>query len=313
MVQKLKLENLFGGSILKKHSTYVVVSLLFLIILASCKSLPDAQQDIDPFTLFDENASLYMSIPVIGNESHILQFATVLLPLIDTGSVEMLIERVDTLYIAIFTQQDLISRESTYFQLVATGSFPSFFVNIALSEKNGWTAITEDIDGVKYERKHTHLGFEIAIPTSDFIVVSNKNVLSMQQKYEQPEMLMLAWPSILDELGNETDVRMFLNNPDSTAVYIPMAGSLLPKILGAPIELAIDYAVGTITPYDENNLMLDLQLQMADSRATTAVMGLLGFASLMLDFIAEKKTNNIILLNNLILDSAFLAGFINQS
>lgn len=298
---------------MKNCRAYVAFSLLVLIVLSSCTSIPDGQPDLDPFTLFDKNASLYMSIPIVGNEELIRQFASALLPLVDNDSVEMLIERTDTLYIAIFAQQDLLSREATYFQLVARGNFPSFFINVALSEKNGWTKVREDIDGIKYERKKTHLGFEVAIPASNIIFVSNKNVLSMQQNYEESEMLVFDWPSPCDESNSETDARTLLSNPNSIAVYVPMAGSLLPKILGAPIKLAINYAVGTIIPHDGNNIMLSLTLKMADSRATTIALTLLGFASFGLDFLIEEKSNNIIILDNLILDSAFLAGFINQS
>lgn len=310
---KLKQENLFGGLILKKHSNYRVCIFLVLLVLASCKTLPDIPRDLSPFALFDENASLYMSVPVVGNEDIVRKLTRTLILGIDSDSIETLIERTNTLHIAVFTEEGIISRESTYFQLVLTGSLPSVFVNAALTEKNGWTKVTEEIDEVKYERKKTHLGFELAILKSNLIVVSNKNVVSVQQRYEQGKMLMLDWPSILDDSNNETEISELLHNPNALTLYIPMAGALLPQILGVPIELAIDYAVGTIMSYDKSNFRVNFQLQMTDANATKVAMTLLAIASLGMNFAIEEKPNNIIMLDNLIINSAFLARFINQS
>ena len=75
----LKRVILYGRQTLKKYSTqkkiqkaflYAALSLgiLSALFFASCKTLSVPETDIDPFTLFDEGAGLYLRIPVKGNE-----------------------------------------------------------------------------------------------------------------------------------------------------------------------------------------------------------------------------------------------------
>lgn len=270
------------------------------------------RQDIDPITLFDGNASLYIRLPVLNNESIIRTFTTALIPRLHPDAINMLIEYTDTIYIAVFIQQGLLLRESTYFQLAVQGRFPTVVLNAVLSEKNGWNQIEQTADGKRYSRKTTSFGLELAIPNSNFIFLSNKDVFSMQKRYEQSQPRILDWPSTYNDAGEKINIRLFFDNSDFVTMYIPMAQSLLPILFGIPLELAIEYAVGTIVPYDENTVMLNTQLHMVDSRSTQLAMALFGLATLGVDFIVKEWPNNIIILNDIILDSTFLAGFINQ-
>ncbi|ERJ93575.1 hypothetical protein [Treponema lecithinolyticum] len=304
---------------MKKHNSLLCIAalcVLFLVLYTvSCKTVPAAPA-ADMFTLFDSDADLYLRIPVRSNEAFVSALARAWLPSLDARSLQKLMKRTSVLYAAFFVQQKDKGKTDVLFQLAAEGSYPALFFTAALSKKNGWTNEFQTEKDKVYPHKNWQYGIEAANPDSAHIFISNKAVFPMQKKYSriftEKTELALNWPSLNDEQGNPVPVRSLLNEPEKAAFYMSEAGTLLPAMAGAPITLAIEFAVGTVQPYKNDYALLHMRLQMSDERASKIAAKLFRFAVLGTNLKVSEQAGNILEIDNLVVEPSLFAGFIQK-
>ncbi|WP_428771106.1 hypothetical protein V1L52_04485 [Treponema sp. HNW] len=279
------------------------------LFFAACKTPPVAETHIDPFTLFDEGAGMYLRIPVKGNESFLQNLVRAWTDEVSDSDLQDIFGRTSTVYAAFFVEQGKGLMNKVSFQIVLRGNYPLFFLNAALTHKKGWADISAKDGDTLFKRKKSSYGFELAYPDSGTVFVSNKDVLSMQKKYALYRLLGSPepdWPL----LGTEkVPVRSFIQDDEKAGLYMPQAGVLLPKMVGSALELAIDYAAGTVKPYKDDYVIVHLKLQMRDERALKIAEKLFRFAVLGTNIIVKPEAGNILVLDNFAVSPALLAGF----
>lgn len=316
----LKQAILYGRQTLKKYNTqkkvqkgflYAALSLgiLSALFFASCKTLSVPETHIDPFSLFDEGAGLYLRIPVKGNEGFLQNLVRAWTDEVADSDLQNIFGRTSTVYAAFFIEpgKGLVNKVS--FQIVLRGNYPLFFLNAALTQKQGWADISVKDGDSLFKGKKSSFGFELAYPDSGTVFVSNKDVFSMQKKYAlycllgSPEA---DWPLLGAE---KVPVRSFIQDNEKAGLYMPQAGVLLPKMVGSALELAVDYAAGTVKPYKDDYVIVHLKLQMSDERALKIAEKLFRFAVLGTNIIVKPEAGNILVLDNFVVSPSLLAGF----
>ena len=316
----LKQAILYGRQTLKKYSVKKKLQKAFLyavlplgivsaLFFASCKTLSVPETHVDPFTLFDEGAGLYLRIPVKGNEVFLQNLVRAWTDDVADSDLQNIFGRTSTVYAAFFVEPDKGMFNKVSFQIVLRGEYPLFFLNAALTQKKGWTDINAKDGDTLFKAKKSSYGFELAYPDSGTVFVSNKDVFSMQKKYALYRLLGSPepdWPLLGAE---KVSVRSFIQDNGKTGVYMPQAGVLLPKMVGSALELAVDYAAGTVQPYKDDYVIVHLKLQMSDERALKIAEKLFRFAVLGTNIIVKPEEGNILVLNNLVVSPSLLAGF----
>ncbi len=303
----LKKYKIQKGAFAAALSLCVMASLFF----ASCKTPPVPRDDFDFFTLFDADADLYLYIPVAGNES----FVHTLIQSWPVGhasesQTDELLKRTASVYAAVFTDKRRKSTHPADIQLVLCGNYPEFFFNAALTQKRGWQSVSEADDHMLYKRKKNAHNFEVAVAGGTVLFVSNRNVFSMQKKYAQYRISGIPsvnWPVL--NMNGGIPVRSLMYSDEKACIYIPQAGVLLPKMAGSPLELAIDYAVGTVQPYKDDQVIVHVKLQMSDERALKIAEKLFRFAVLGTSIVAKRGEGTVLILENLVIAPPRLAGF----
>ena len=296
---------------LQKAFLYAVLPLgiVSALFFASCKTLSVPETHVDPFTLFDEGAGLYLRIPVKGNEVFLQNLVRAWTDDVADSDLQNIFGRTSTVYAAFFVEPDKGMFNKVSFQIVLRGEYPLFFLNAALTQKKGWTDISAKDGDTLFKAKKSTYGFELAYPDSGTVFVSNKDVFSMQKKYALYRLLGSPepdWPLLGAE---KVPVRSFIQDNEKTGVYMPQAGVLLPKMVGSALELAVDYAAGTVQPYKDDYVIVHLKLQMSDERALKIAEKLFRFAVLGTNIIVKPEEGNILVLNNLVVSPSLLAGF----
>ncbi len=288
---------------MKKHNYFFALTILIILALTGCATMPDFTKEIDPLTIFDENATMYAHVKISGNEGVLENLILNNIEGMDEDSLDTILERSHSLYIAVFEET---ASTPAYIQLALQGSFPVLFVNASLNSNRGWQNHSADIDGSTYRYKQHSTGIELATLSSNLIVLSSHNVSRMQNRFMKSLFNTIVFPVAYDEQGIANSINTLFMNDSSIAFYFPEAKSLISSMIPIPIELAVDYAYASITIIDDENFLLSVQLKMQDERLARGTMTLLSLALLGSNIKAELLEGGIIALSDLPLSATFL-------
>ncbi len=292
---------------MKKHNILFGITIVIIVALTGCASMPDFTQEIDPLTIFDENATMYAHIRISGNEGVLENLILNNIEGMDEDSLDTILERSHSLYIAVFEET---TTNPAYMQLALQGSFPVLFVNASLNSNRGWETQNANIDGSTYRYKQHSSGMELATLSSNLIVLSSYNVSSMQNRFMKSLFNTIVFPVAYDEQGVSNSINTLFMNDSSIAFYFPEAKSLISSMLPIPIELAVDYAYASVSIVDDENFLLSIQLKMQDERLARGTMTLLNLALLGTNINAELLDGAIIALSDLPFSAASLEGML---
>lgn len=299
---------------MKKRKLKSAAGLLFslcafvCLFFTGCKTLSLQNKQIDLFTLFDDGADVYLHIPVNeANKSFVRNLVNSWTDDINESDLNNMLNRTEEIAAAFFIEWGANLKSTVKFQLASRGKYPSLLINAGLTKKNGWT------DMILNRKRHSN-NIELASPDNNHIFISNKNVLSMQKKYFLSlisPVSVLDWPSLPGE-NTALPVRTLMDDAELVSVYMPTAGSLLPKMVGSPIELGIKYAAGTLKSYKEDHAIVTLKLQMSDERSLKIAEKLFRFAVLGTNIIVKQDRGTVLILDNFVVWPAALTGLLQK-
>ncbi len=273
-----------------------ILGIFIVVALTGCATMPKFSEEINPLTLFDENAAMYAHVTIDGNEKVLHNLLLDTISGLDEDSVDMILSQSQSLYIAFF---DKLHSDDSYIQIALQGTFPKFIVNSSLNESKGWKKHSAELHDTKYSYKEHTTGIQLATITSSLIVLSTQNVSILQERYRKKNYTNIQWPVAYNEEGFLTSIKDLFIDESSITLYFPNAKSLIPSILRAPIELAIEYAFGTIKLLEDKTLTMDIQLKMEDARIARGTVTILKLATLASDITVEIKDDTIIILSNI--------------
>ncbi len=275
----------------------ILISICAIAILASCASMPDFTKQVSPLAIFDEDATLYAHVKIDGNENVLANLLLNNLTGIDKDSLDLVLGRSHSLYVAYYEGS---SMSDSYIQLGLQGLFPQFLVNASLNNGNGWNNADKEINSTKYSYKvHSLTGLQLATVSPNLIVLSTNDVSGMQDRYANNILSEINWPVAYDDTGLLTSITSLFEDETSISLYFPKAKSLIPSILQAPIELAIDYAFAKIEIIDNENLSTDIQFKMESEKLARGTMTALKLFTIASDIEVQQLDETVIKLSNI--------------
>lgn len=299
MAQILKQVNAHGELLLKKPRI-IFVSVIVALFLSSCVTMPDFSKKVDPLKLFEPDASIYAQLKVQDNEELFKSMLTKNILEIDQNSIDIIMERSHAMYFAIY---DKSSKYGVSTHVVVQGAFPSFYVNTMLNKRRGWNEKTAVVNGFEYEYKEHITGIQLAVLSSNYLVIATKNVSNVQYNYDNKIENNIQWPLIYDEYGYSTPVNTAFTNSNTFTMYIPKARTLLSSAFDIPLEIAADYAYGAVTKTQQDAYKIDIQLQVEESILVKGTMALLKLATRGTDLKLDLLDGDVIVVSNLPFDA----------
>ena len=255
-----------GGSRLKKlnllcHAEYfdrlstalVSASVLFLLLLAGCKSAPSARP-VDALELIDAKSSFYIAVPRAADNVLIERVITGFCPDASEADAKMIAERVNKVYCGLNR-----TRNETEVQASIDGSIPVKYLPKLLNEKKGWVITDYSPDGSTSCYKIFSNQIEMAFP-SEKLACAGRDIEGMLKKYDglsklsaddSPDLISDLDPELTSYLkGAENEIRFYANKPQS----------FLTILTGAQLDLKLIDVKGSFRtdPKHSNQYLLDL-------------------------------------------------------
>jgi len=288
----------YGKLQLLKHKKYLLVlvtfGLLILMLFNSCTSAKNITL-VDFFTLFDENADIYISVPINENEilfeSILNKFLVSDTPQKKEKSINQFLEQTKNIYVAYNSAN---THSTSSFQAVLVGKYSYLTPKFAFTKKNGFSKINiTNTDGKNYTFwNNSNASIQTAFPQSGLILAASSSVIKLQERFIN---FQNASKSVITEKLD------FIHNPAAIKIYVTSPGKLIPQILGTTaIELAINDAIIYLTPVKDNDKMynLTLNLGMSSTRSQSLGLILLTIAEKKQQFKFEKLNENNILITD---------------
>ncbi len=249
----LRFRKFFGMTLSRRHAELVSASILFLLLLAGCKSAP-AGRPVDALELIDSKSSFYIAVPRTADTVLIERIITGFYPEASTEDAKMIADRVNKVYCGLNR-----SKTETEIQASIEGSIPVKFLPKVLSEKNGWVISDYSPAGSASKYKLYSNLIEMSFP-SEKIVIAGRDLEGMITKYDNLSKLPAEdttelYSDLNSELtsylkGAESEIRFYANKPQS----------FLTILTGAQLDLKLIDVKGSFKtdPKHPKQYLLDL-------------------------------------------------------
>ena len=216
-VSRLKKLNFFRHAALKRVQGSA--SILFLLLIASCKSVPAGGRPVDPLELIDAESSFYIAIPKAADNVLIERIITGFYPEGSDSDAKMIADRVNKVYCGLNR-----SRYGTEVQASIDGNIPQKFLPKVLNAKKGFV-ISDYTPPESILSYKVYSGqIEMTFP-SDKIACIGRNIEGMLDKYDSLSKLPAddtteLYSDLNIDLTSylkdaETEIRFFANKPQS--------------------------------------------------------------------------------------------------
>lgn len=283
-VKKLKQTTRLGVLKLKNGNKnfFCLTSLIFLftlIILIGCKtsSVQQEKKLVAPINLLDDEASMYIHIPIKNNkelcQNILLSYANT----ISEQDANMILSKIDDIYVSFGSRND-----KRRFQISGKANIPSI-VNSAL-KKNGFKKDTyivkslaeQELSALKSYDYFFNDNIQISFPNSNILCLS-KNVKPMLDLYSleydfinKPLDNALEFEEVYRSDWKQTDLYKWIAEdvPD-IHFYIVRPQAFLSNLLGADFStrlFRLVYSKGSFTKLDNSKYELTLDLEFQDAR-----------------------------------------------
>jgi hypothetical protein len=296
---RLKKHNFFRHTeYLDRLSTSLVsVSILFLLLLAGCKSAP-AGRPVDALELIDKQSSFYIAVPRAADNVLIERIITGFYEGASEADAKMIADRVNKVYCGLNR-----SRNGTEVQASVDGNIPLKYIPKALNEKQGWV-ISDYTPAESISKYKIYSGpVEMSFPSAKIACIG-RNLEGMLDKYDMlfklPADDTTALYSDLDEeltnylKGAESEIRFYANKPQS----------FLTILTGAQLDLKLIDVKGNFTtdPKHPNQYFLDLDFRFKNGTFLKAGKALLTLAFGLTNSQEEIIGDNQLIINDIRID-----------
>ena len=238
---------------LLRHAELVSASVLFLLLLAGCKSAP-AGRPVDALELIDSKSSFYIAVPRAADNVLIERIITGFYSEASEADAKMIADRVNKVYCGLNR-----AKTETEIQASIDGNIPVKYLPKVLSQKNGWVVSDYTPSGsAKNYKLYSNL-IEMSFP-SEKIALAGRDVEGMLTKYDSlsklpaddiTELYSDLDPELTSYLkGAENEIRFYANKPQS----------FLTILTGAQLDLKLIDVKGSFKTDSKhpNQYLLDL-------------------------------------------------------
>lgn len=279
----------------KNFLSFFVLILGLIICFSGCQTL----QSVNTFSaasVLPQDADLYVRLPVKTNQALCETLLSAYLPDLTDSNKQKLIISAETVFAAVKTGEN--GKKSV--NLAVEGKFP-FYTNFVLTDKNGWSKATKKEVSIKYMYYVHDTGFQLAIPTSNIVLLSSDSVLPMLHNCEE---------NVLNNITGVEQVSkreaLLTSNIDSVSFYSENPKAFIKSMIGLDISFGVAEAGGVLTSKkgDSANKLdynLDMEFVLSEPRAikaTTFIVKSL-FSAISSNVVIEQKGDDTLACKNI--------------
>lgn len=257
-----------------------ILGFLYLLVISfvatGCATVPKATE-IDYFSLFSTDNDVYLHLNVQKNRNTLEDLLKKMAPDMKESAIKQILDKTTLLYLGLKTSEQ---NSNSTVEICAVGNFPSI-IKASFTKKQGWEKSKRKIENV-YGKSTTipyynhSSGIEITIPNNAVLFLSTKTTEPLIHSYLNPKELL--WPIYAQDLIDKA------TDTENISAYIPNPSSLLPKILGFGVQLALKDATAVLQeiaiPDQTRQFSTVIQLYFKDARAVKAATALLKLATM---------------------------------
>ena len=277
-----------------------LISIVIILIFSSCAGMPDFSKEIDPLILFEKDAAIYAQLKVQDNEELFKSMLSKNLIEIDKNSLEIIIDKSHAMYFAVY---DKNSKSGTSTDVVVQGAFPPFYLDVALNPLKGWEEKKATVNGKDYKYKEHITGIKLAVISTNYIVLSTKDVSNLQYRYDTATENTTDWPIVYTSADRGIPVNKAFQESNSFTLFFPEAKSLISSAFDIPLEIAADYAYGEVNTISDEEYTIDMQLKVESSALLKGTMTLFKLATRGTNLKLDLINDDVITISNLPFDT----------
>ncbi len=259
----------------RRYAAFFVVCMVLDIVLAGCASKSKSIPDISTLALLSQNSELYISVPVKYHKDLVAEIVASQTGL-SASTASTVTGRMSNLYVGLGGPGD-----SGRIEIAADGSFPSFAVDIALSEGNGWTkkkyeSESQEALAKKYPRDFKYylnraMVYKISFPTNKEMLVAKKITPLLDNYASRYDVESLPYNEYVNLDGTDEKDILF---------YSPDPGTFAAAFIGEIASGWFTLARGKFSRLPGNDYLLDCFLSLADKNRKTIVLTLLNLGGI---------------------------------
>ena len=250
----MKKHNFFRHAALKRVQGSA--SILFLLLLAGCKSAP-AGRTVDPLELIDEESSFYIAVPRAADNVLIERIVKGFYEKASDSDAKLVADHVNKIYCGLNR-----SKNNMDIQAAIDGNIPRKLLPKVLNNKNGWQTSDYIPEGSAAAYKVYSNNIDMSFP-SEKIACIGRNTKGMLTRYDTlsklpPDDPVALYSDLEEELtsylkGAEDEIRFFANKPQS----------FLTILTGASLDLKLIDVRGSFKtdPKHQNQYLLTLDFR----------------------------------------------------
>ena len=246
----------FGMTRCRRHAEIVSASILFLLLLAGCKSAP-AGRNVDPLELIDNESSFYIAVPRAADNVLIERIVKGFYEKASDSDAKLVADHVNKIYCGLNR-----SKNNMDIQAAIDGNIPRKLLPKVLNNKNGWQTSDYIPEGSATAYKVYSNNIDMSFP-SEKIACIGRNTKGMLTRYDTlsklpPDDPVALYSDLEEELtsylkGAEDEIRFFANKPQS----------FLTILTGASLDLKLIDVRGSFKtdPKHQNQYLLTLDFR----------------------------------------------------
>ena len=250
----MKKHNFFRHAALKRVQGSA--SILFLLLLAGCKSAP-AGRTVDPLELIDNESSFYIAVPRAADNVLIERIVKGFYEKASDSDAKLVADHVNKIYCGLNR-----SKNNMDIQAAIDGNIPRKLLPKVLNNKNGWQTSDYIPEGSAAAYKVYSNNIDMSFP-SEKIACIGRNTKGMLTRYDTlsklpPDDPVALYSDLEEELtsylkGAEDEIRFFANKPQS----------FLTILTGASLDLKLIDVRGSFKtdPKHQNQYLLTLDFR----------------------------------------------------
>ena len=280
-----------------RHAELVSASILFLLLLAGCKSAP-AGRTVDPLELIDNESSFYIAVPRAADNVLIERIVKGFYEKASDSDAKLVADHVNKIYCGLNR-----SKNNMDIQAAIDGNIPRKLLPKVLNNKNGWQTSDYIPEGSAAAYKVYSNNIDMSFP-SEKIACIGRNTKGMLTRYDTlsklpPDDPVALYSDLEAELtsylkGAEDEIRFFANKPQS----------FLTILTGASLDLKLIDVRGSFKtdPKHQNQYLLTLDFRFRNGTFLKAGKTLLILAFGLTNSQEEIIEENELIIHNIRID-----------
>lgn len=281
---------------MRKHNFYKIIVLLFIVVLAGCKSLPTGTT-VKAVDLLDNSSSFYLSIPTSVDPDLLRTLIKENVDGVSASDIKQIISRVNRAYVGLNPE-----KKNSEIQLSVEANVPRKFIPKILTKKSGWQSVKYSPDNSKEEYSvYSRDAVTMSFP-SDSIALLGRDVVKMLNSYDSiaatpfEESVGVNYSPLSEDIyeyisGSDQEIRFMTKNPQT----------FLLMLTGQRLNLQLNDVKGSfiLDPNNPNQYLLDFYLNFKNQTFAKAGRTLLSFALGLTDFEYNSENMSQVIIKNI--------------